>query len=179
MRRSLKVELLLIKTLAMMLKLYLLPFLLIFILNGCVATPKTGIKLACLWPTADPAAHRSMVPPSTATNTVSPAVIEQGIAIYREQYCGICHQLTVAGTGGIFGPSHDNMGAVAQERILTPDYRGAATTAADYIRESIVAPRAYIVPEYQFGHHAMPDYAHLAEEQIDALVSLLLAQHSE
>jgi mono/diheme cytochrome c family protein len=165
--------------LAMMLKLYLLPFLLIIILNGCVVTLKTGIELALSWPTADPVAYRSTYPSPTATNTLSPAVIERGIAIYHEQYCGVCHVLTVAGTGGVFGPSHDDMGAVAQERILTPGYRGAATTAAGYIRESIVAPRAYIVPEYQFGHHAMPDYAHLPEEEIDALVSLLLAQHSE
>jgi mono/diheme cytochrome c family protein len=165
--------------LAMMLKVYLVPFLLIFILGGCVATPETVVELVLSWPTADPAAQRAMYAPPTATNTVSPDVIEQGITIYREQYCGICHILSVAGTGGTFGPSHDNMRAIAGERILTSGYKGGATNAADYIRESIVAPRAYIVPEYQFGHHAMPDYAHLTDEQIDILVSLLLAQRSE
>ena len=44
-------------------------------------------------------------------------LVERGLAVYRQQYCGICHELAAAETVGAFGPPHDQMGFVAVQRI--------------------------------------------------------------
>jgi nitric oxide reductase subunit C len=102
--------------------------------------------------------------------------VAQGLAVYRAQYCGLCHELSSADIGGLLGPTHDGVGSVAAERIQAPGYRGSATTAAEYLRESIVAPQAYFVPGYEASSQPMPAYSHLSEEEVLALVQLLLAQ---
>jgi hypothetical protein len=102
--------------------------------------------------------------------------VGRGLEVYREQYCGICHQFSVAETGGLFGPTHDGIGAIADERIQAPGYAGSATTGEEYIRESLLDPKAYIVPGYELTSHHMPTYAHLEEGDINALVQMLLHQ---
>jgi hypothetical protein len=105
-----------------------------------------------------------------------PALLEAGLATYRAQYCGVCHTLDAAGTRGTFGPPHNGMGAVAAERLADGSYQGAATTPAEYIRESIVDPQVFIAPGYATTSHRMPSYAHLDAATLDALVAFLLAQ---
>jgi mono/diheme cytochrome c family protein len=111
-----------------------------------------------------------------STPEVSPALVTEGLQIYRDQYCGICHQLTAAGTGGTFGPTHDGLAAVATQRIQDPSYQGAATTLADYLRESLIEPQRYIVPGYELTPHSMPSYSFLTAQQLDALVQFLHQQ---
>lgn len=98
-----------------------------------------------------------------------------GRALYLDYHCGSCHALRAAGSAGFFGPGQDALGIVAQARIADPGYTGSATTAAEYIRESIVDPGAYIVPGYAFTRHHMPTYDMSAEE-LDALVFFLVEQ---
>jgi nitric oxide reductase subunit C len=126
----------------------------------------------------------------TATQTTTPVVVDSagsedageqemvadGLAVYKDQYCGVCHQLGAAGTGGLFGPTHDGMGVTAAERIQDPGYAGGATTGAEYLRESIVDPQAYLVPGYEATSHSMPAYGYLSEQEIMALVELLAGQ---
>ena len=114
--------------------------------------------------------------PDVAMESVDPALLEAGMATYRAQYCGVCHTLAAAETRGTFGPEHDGMGTIAAERIADSSYSGAATTPAEYIRESIVEPQAYLVPGYATTSHRMPTYAHLDAATIDGLVAFLLAQ---
>lgn len=102
--------------------------------------------------------------------------IAYGIEVYRSQYCGICHTLTVANSGGTFGPSHDGIGTIAAERIQSEAYTGKAITAEDYLRESIVEPAIFKVPEFSLSNHQMPPYAHLPAEDIEAMVYLLINQ---
>jgi len=97
----------------------------------------------------------------------------RGIEVYQEQHCGICHTLKRAGTAGRFGPPHDSVGARAAARIHDPSYRGKATTAADYIRESIRDPTAYRVPGYEHTHFNMPAFTNISDEDLDALVFML------
>ena len=104
------------------------------------------------------------------------AVIARGLDVYHAQYCGICHSLTAAGTTGTFGPPHDAVGVIAQARIQDLHYHGKATTAAAYIRESILNPQAYLVPGYALTYHHMPAYTSLSENDLDALVTMLLGQ---
>jgi hypothetical protein len=118
---------------------------------------------------------------STATSSVTsapadPAVLAVGMAVYRAQYCGVCHTLDAAETRGTFGPTHNGMGSIAAERILEPTYGGAAGNAAEYVRESIIEPQLFIVPGYAATSHRMPSYAHIEGESLDALVAFLLAQ---
>lgn len=116
--------------------------------------------------------------PATAP-AVSPATtqpVAPGIVIYRANYCGVCHELPAAGTRGTFGPSHVGIGEIAARRIVDAGYGGTATSAADYIIESLLAPGAYIVPGYATSAHPMPSFAHLSEADIAALVDMLLAQ---
>ncbi len=99
-----------------------------------------------------------------------------GLQVYKDQFCGICHQLGAAGTGGSFGPTHEGLGSTALSRVSEQGYGGAATNAKEYIRESIVDPKAFIVPGYGITSHPMPAYDFLSEDQILALVQMLLAQ---
>jgi mono/diheme cytochrome c family protein len=101
---------------------------------------------------------------------------ERGLEVYQQQYCGICHRLDAAGTAGLFGPTHNGMAVIAEQRIHAPGYTGTARTAAEYLRESIVNPQAYVVEGYQQTRHHMPIYTHLSETDVDALVQMLLEQ---
>lgn len=99
--------------------------------------------------------------------------LDEGLRTYRSQYCGVCHQLTVGGTTGQFGPSHDGLAWTAQRRLLDPAYTGQATTPHEYLRESILSPEVYIVDGYADSSHHMPSYAHLSSSEIDALIYLM------
>ena len=111
-----------------------------------------------------------------ANSAANDALLAAGLAVYRAQYCGICHILEVAGTRGTFGPSHDGIGATAAARVQAPEYTGNATNAAGYLLESIVEPGVYIVEGYGLSSHRMPPYGHLPAADLEALVAFLLAQ---
>lgn len=112
----------------------------------------------------------------TAQTPGDPALVEAGLAVYRQQYCGVCHELDAAGTRGTFGPTHHGLGATAAQRILSTGYSGYATNAAEYIRESLLDPQIYIVEGYGATPHRMPPYTHLDSASLGALVAFLLAQ---
>lgn len=108
------------------------------------------------------------------TNTAAP--LADGRTLYRQYYCGICHQSTGAGTRGTFGPSHDGLGAIAAQRWQEPTYQGDATTAADYLHESLVEPQRFIVPGYELTPHRMPSYSFLTPAELETLVQWLQQQ---
>lgn len=108
--------------------------------------------------------------------SIDPALVAAGMAVYRQHYCGICHALTAVGTLGSFGPPHDGMGSTAEQRIQAESYSGNATSAAEYILESLLDPQIYIVGGYAATPHRMPPYGHLDSASLDALVAFLLAQ---
>ena len=101
-------------------------------------------------------------------------LVDEGMAVYRAQYCGICHELEAAGTTGSFGPSHNGVGPRAQQRIEDPRYSGDAKTPDAYLYESLVRPEAYIVEGYVATAHRMPPYTHLSEDDLRALVAFLM-----
>lgn len=122
----------------------------------------TGIVLCLAWGTA-----RADGPAGERTADA------RGIQLYLENGCGTCHAFSAAGTSGGFGPAHDAMAVVAAARIQDAAYRGEATDVPGYVRESIVAPSAYVVPGYGASYHRMPPYSFLADEDLEALVALL------
>jgi cytochrome c551/c552 len=101
-------------------------------------------------------------------------VLARGLQVYRSSGCLGCHALTAAGSNATVGPSHNGMRATANQRIAEAGYSGSATSAADYIRESIVNPTIYLVPG--FDALPMPAFDTLSQEDLDALVQFLLAQ---
>jgi mono/diheme cytochrome c family protein len=140
-----------------------------FLLGGC-AFPTDGLRtIAAALPT--PASAR--VDPA---ETVSAVALAAGIAVYRQQYCGVCHRLDAAETRGTFGPSHNGVAVAAVSHLADPTYVGTATTIAEYLYESIVSPEVHVVAGYAATPHRMPAFAHLPAEDIDALVYLLLHQ---
>ena len=109
-------------------------------------------------------------------NPASGSEVAYGLEVFKSQYCGICHQLDVANTAGLFGPPQNKIGLTAVQRIQDPDYTGTATTASEYIRESIVSPDIYLVPGFEYSRHRMPAFTHLTQVEVEALVQLLLHQ---
>lgn len=99
---------------------------------------------------------------------------ERAVELYRDQGCGTCHAFAAAATTGSFAPPHDGMALVAAARIQESGYDGEATDAAGYVRESIVAPGAFLVDGYARSYHRMPAYSFLADDEVDALVHLLM-----
>lgn len=77
-------------------------------------------------------------------------------------------------------PDLKNILTDANEFIHSPDYKGAATDAPSYIRESIVAPNAFVVPAYRYltldGSSIMPlDFGQrLSADQINDLIAYVL-----
>ena len=102
--------------------------------------------------------------------------LTRAIEIYRSSYCGTCHTLTTAETSGTFGPGQDDIGLIAEQRIRDPNYTGSATNAADYLLESLLEPQAYIVAGYELSRHNMPSFTHLSDDDLQAIVFLLLQQ---
>lgn len=115
-------------------------------------------------PTATPAPSGGG-PASAPSDTVMNVLTDNG--------CGGCHTISgVSGMAGNIGPELTNMGSVAAERIQAGDYTGEATTAEEYIHESIVDPQVYIVPDYQ---GVMPQNFDetIPSDQLDMLVEYL------
>lgn len=90
--------------------------------------------------------------------------------------CFACH--SVSPGVNLAGPSLAGLGARATTTIASSDYKGSAKTAADFIRESIAKPSAYLVPGPMYsanGQSFMPSSfaTDLTPEQIDSLVAYL------
>ncbi|MFQ5459391.1 MAG: c-type cytochrome [Anaerolineae bacterium] len=89
--------------------------------------------------------------------------------------CAACH--AVAGKGGAVCPDLTHIGRTAEERVESPDYSGSATTAEEYLRESITNPGAFVTPGFDEG--IMPPNGGLqapSDAQIQLVVDFLLEQ---
>jgi cytochrome c oxidase subunit 2 len=87
-----------------------------------------------------------------------------GAAAFASGGCGSCHTFKPANATGKIGPDLDNLAADAQK---------AGKPLADYVKESIVNPDAYIVPGFQKGVMPTTFGQSLTAPQIDALVKYL------
>jgi nitric oxide reductase subunit C len=124
---------------------------------------------------AVPSAEAQPAPEAAASN--EPIALGQVLFRATPPGCFACHS-TVAGTT-LAGPSLAGIASRAGTRVRQADYRGAATDAESYIRESINTPSAYVVPGAMYsagGRSFMPDNFHavLTPKQIDQLVAYLL-----
>jgi nitric oxide reductase subunit C len=118
--------------------------------------------------------------PTTDGTGAAPAA--QGEALFREApaVCFTCHS-TVAGVN-LAGPTLAGIATRSAAVVADPAYKGKATDAAGFIRESIVDPSAHLTPGAMYsagGTSFMPnDYGErLTDEQINLLVDYLLTLH--
>ena len=100
-----------------------------------------------------------------------------GDALFRRTppACFSCHSLQENII--LVGPSLAGLASRAATLVGSVDYKGAAKSPPDYIRESIINPQAHIVPGQTFsagGRSIMPAYdTTLKPEEIDHLVAYL------
>lgn len=99
--------------------------------------------------------------------------VVRGQLIYTQNGCGGCHALGSI-SAGVVGPGLSNIGSVAGTRE-------EGKTAEEYLRESILTPNAFVVPDCPAGpcpENVMPqDWdTKLSEEQLNDLIAFLLAQ---
>ncbi|MFO7586518.1 MAG: c-type cytochrome [Gemmatimonadota bacterium] len=118
---------------------------------------------------------RGVRPPSAASE--DPVEIGEALFHATPPACYTCHSLALDVV--LAGPSLAGMAGTAARRVEDPAYGGDATDAASYVRESILAPDAYVVPGETFsaaGSSIMPGaYAEsLDASGVDALVAYLM-----
>ncbi|HLV78420.1 MAG TPA: cytochrome c [Marinobacter sp.] len=89
--------------------------------------------------------------------------------------CNACHS-TQPGAD-MAGPSLAGVLTRAEATVNSAEYQGSATTAEEYLRESILEPNAHLVPGAMYsagGTSFMPVYEDsLSAEQVDQLVDYL------
>jgi nitric oxide reductase subunit C len=135
------------------------------------------------WPPRPILVSGSAIPGANVGGTVPEPASDDPIAIGRALFgqsppgCYACHS-TAPGVS-LVGPSLAGIAATAAERVRAATYRGGATDAASYLRESIVAPSADLVPGANYsssGMSLMPAGfgESLTPGQVDALVAYLM-----
>ncbi|SHG87553.1 c-type cytochrome [Pollutimonas bauzanensis] len=136
-----------------------------------------GTDLSVAQQSGNPAAT-SKLPPGAAPVSSANDPVALGEALFRTATpaCAACHS-TAPGVN-LAGPTLAGIATRAQETIASPEYKGKAKTAAEFIHESIVEPSAYLHPGAMYsanGASFMPTtYAKdLKPEQIDHLVAYL------
>jgi len=87
--------------------------------------------------------------------------------------CSACHELAAVGPAWAASGDLQGIATRAGERIKEADYTGSATTAQQYLIESIVQPNAFVVPGFDAG--IMPqDYAQrLTAQQVADLIAYM------
>ena len=116
--------------------------------------------------------HRPVTPES------DPIAAGENVFRNATPSCLACHSTTPG--INLAGPSLAGIASRAEEVLASGNYTGSAEDVAGYIRESIVAPSAHILPGAMYsagGMSFMPaTYADsLSDEEIDQLVAYLMS----
>ena len=85
---------------------------------------------------------------SSTTSNGDPAVL----AAFQKGACGSCHVIAgIPNAAGVIAPDLTNISVLADEHIKSSEYTGSATTAEEYIHESIVDPNVFLAPKCPTG----------------------------
>jgi mono/diheme cytochrome c family protein len=93
------------------------------------------------------------------------AQAKTGDQIFTAAGCAGCHTFSPAGSNGTIGPDLNDLEAAAAKY-------GKGKPPADYVRESILKPDAFIVPG--FGNAMPPFEGRLTDQQVQAVIDYLL-----
>lgn len=120
------------------------------------------------------------LPPGARPVAPDNSPIALGEALFRTAIptCQACHSM--APGVNLAGPSLAGLGAFFEQIKASGEYTGEATTAEEFVRESIVNPSAWLHPGPMYSADGTsfmpPSYGDdLTEEQIDHLVAYLLS----
>jgi mono/diheme cytochrome c family protein len=102
---------------------------------------------------------------TTAQPTSPSGDAAAGKSIFAEQGCGSCHTFGAAGSTGIIGPNLDE--------ALGRDADRAGKPLAEFVRESIVQPDAFVAPDFKRGVMPKTFGESLSNEQLADLVAFL------
>ena len=101
--------------------------------------------------------------PTTTTAKAPPGNAKAGASVFAAQGCGGCHTFKPAGSTKTIGPDLDKLADYAT--------KAGANSTADFARESIETPGAYVEKGYP---NIMPDFGKtLTPQQISDLVAYL------
>ena len=101
--------------------------------------------------------------PTTTTAKAPPGNAKAGAKVFADQGCGGCHTFKPAGSTKTIGPDLDKLADYAN--------KAGASSTADFARESIETPGAYVEKGYS---NIMPDFGKtLTPKQISDLVAYL------
>jgi mono/diheme cytochrome c family protein len=115
-------------------------------------------------PPPPPPAASTAAPPAPPPPSPAPAGdAAAGKALFASNGCGSCHTFTPANATGKVGPDLDHLAADAQ--------KANQGSLADYTKESIHDPNAYVVPGFPKG--VMPSFSSLSDQQLADLVAFL------
>jgi len=113
--------------------------------------------------------------PAPGAASADPVAVGEAVFKRTPPACFGCHALQQGVT--LVGPSLAGLVTRTNALLGSPDYKGAAKTPEEYIRESIVNPNGYLVPGQTFsvnGQSIMPPLASLLKpDEIDQLVAYL------
>jgi len=113
--------------------------------------------------------------PAPGAASADPVALGEAVFKRSPPACFGCHALQQGVT--LVGPSLAGLVTRTNALLGSPDYKGAAKTPEEYIRESIINPNGYLVPGQTFsvgGQSIMPPLASvLKPEEIDQLVAYL------
>lgn len=112
-------------------------------------------------------------PPQAAS--ADPVAVGEALFGQSPPACFSCHSIQEGIV--LVGPSLAGVGGRWAELVANGEYKGAAATPEDYIRESILEPSAHLIAGPTFsagGQSIMPPYGEvLSAEQVDHLVAYL------
>jgi mono/diheme cytochrome c family protein len=126
-------------------------------------TRTVTVRAAAPATTAAAPTTTAAAPKTTTAAAAAPSAA--GKAIFVSAGCGACHTFKAAGTSAKVGPDLDTAPAT--------DAKKANMSLADFVRESIVNPNAFIAPGFPKGVMPSNFGSSLSKTKIDALVSFI------
>ena len=96
-----------------------------------------------------------------------------GEALATSKGCAACHITTNNGPAWAASAGQPGIGDRAATRFSQEDYTGAATSAEQYLLESIVSPSAYVVPGFVIQMPANFGQSLTAQETADLIAYML------
>lgn len=122
-------------------------------------------------PTPIPTAQQPPLEPGDANR--GQALFQQTlIGVNNAPGCTTCHSLAPGVV--LVGPSLAGIGSRATAIVARSDYTGQAKNVADYLREAILQPNAYMEPGFQPNIMRGTYGTDLSRQEVEDLVAFLL-----
>ena len=152
------------------------------IIGACGATP---VPTPTLTPTVLPTSTPTLIPSPTPDYSIAvgtdifitlpPGDPEAGAKVVSLKGCLACHKLAPVGPLWVSSEELPGIGARAELRIAQEDYTGNATSAQQYLFESVVLPDAYVVSGFPASLMLSNLSNELSIQQLSDLIAYLLA----